>query len=171
MKKLIIILVIFYGCKSNNNDTSYISGRWFYVEENYKEVHANDSLAIFFDFNGLEQFYQLKYFIENDSFFTIPVNPEIFGPPNPKPYLQGVITEFDNESFVLKKGGKATVFYRIDDSEEVFQKDLLKFSRMVGEREAFLIWAKYYEGYEKRAKLFYKENAEDCGQTNVYEKN
>ncbi len=171
MKKLIIILVLFYGCNLNPKYNLHLNGRWYYVDENYREVHANDSLAIFFDSKESEQFYQLRYFIENDSFFTIPVNPERFGPPTPKPHLQGVITEFNNDSFVLKKGEKSIVFHKIDDSEEVFEKDLLKFSRMVREREAYLIWAKYHEGYENRARQFYKKNAEDCGQTNVSEKN
>ncbi|SFE69974.1 hypothetical protein [Sunxiuqinia elliptica] len=163
MKKYVIITIaiLLVGCTSSSHKDINLKGRWYYFDKNYKEIHANDSLALFFDFKDplSEFYYQLSYQVKNDSFYTIPVNPEKYLREY-KPFFRGVITDFSPNQFVLKTDSSEVTYYKLDDSQEVFYEGLLQYA--YGRRDSlnFMRWAKYHEGYQNRARAYYQAHPE-----------
>ena len=159
---IIIIVILFVGCTSTSHYDINLKGRWQYFDENYKEIHANDSLVLFFNHeNYYNDFYQLAYLVKNDSFYTLPVNPENYIAGN-EPFFRGIITEFTPDQFVLKTDSLQITFYKLDDSQKAFEEELLKYAygRRDWDTVNFMRWARYHEGYKNRAKSYYQAHPE-----------
>ena len=162
MKKnlLFVMIVLMFGCASSPEREISIRGRWYYNEKNYKEIHATDTLVLFFDFNNykLDRYYQLRYEICNDSLFTMPVSLERF-PNRIEPYFHGVISDKRENQFVLNKDSSKIVFYKLDDSLKVFDDSLYHYAFGTRDTINSMKWLKYCEDYENRARDFYNKTS------------
>lgn len=156
----IIAILVIVGCKEQHDSYKTINGRWWYFDNNYKEMHASDSLVYVFDFKEIDQNYKLEYVIKNDSFFTNPPRPQ-FEELNLKPYFRGKIINLQESSFVLVTNNNQILFHKIDGNEDIYVKKLDNIY-IDGKKDsiAWEKWLNYCNEYDERAIKFYNDHPE-----------
>lgn len=153
-KTIIFLILILSACNNKQTDTyKTINGRWYFYDKDYKEFHANDSLIYLFDLTNTDRTIKLDYVIRNDSLLT---TPHRFSPDSDiQPYYWGRIEAFCKDSFLLAKDSDIITYYKIDESEDIYTRNL---DYVSGDSLAWQRWLEYQDEYWFRAKDYIKNH-------------